>query len=94
MKQSNPFAALSAQLEDVDVRREQVAATAFSVLEACRSDFSNMLINGLGDRTKAMRWMSMHHRSFGGRNAYRVLADGEADLLWEKVARTCGMSAD
>ena len=91
MRKRDPFEAVSAQLEEVHSLKEKTAFAAFSVLEEHLSDLSSMLISGFGDRSRAVRWMCMHHRVFGGRNAYQVIADGETDRLWEEATRTCGL---
>jgi hypothetical protein len=91
MRDRNPFAAVSAQLEEVYSMRERTAFAAFLVLEEHLKDFSSVLITGFGDRSRAARWMCMHHKAFEGRNAYQVLADGEADRLWDEVMRACGL---
>jgi hypothetical protein len=90
VRKSDPFDALSAQLEEAYSMREKTAFAAFSILEEHLSDFSSMLISGLGNRARAVRWMCMHHRALEGRNAYQVIADGETDRLWEEATRACG----
>lgn len=90
MRNTDTFKNMSAQLEEIQAMREQIAFAAFSVLEERLSDFSNMLIMGLGDRTRAVWWMCMRHRNLDGRNAYQVIADGEEDRLWEVVESLCG----
>lgn len=91
MKNINPFEAVSAQLEEAYSMKERVAFAAFSTLEEHLKDFSSMLVSSFGDRSRAARWMCMHHRAFEGRNAYQVIADGETDRLWDEVTRTCGL---
>ena len=92
MRMKDPFEAVSAQLEEAYSMREKTAFTACSVLEEHLGDFSSMLISGFGDRSRAVRWMCMHHRSLEGRNAYQVIADGETDRLWDEVTRACGLA--
>jgi hypothetical protein len=92
MRKKNPFEAVSARLEEAYSMKEKTAFAAFSILEEHLSDFSSTLISGLGDRARAVRWMCMHHKVFDGRNAYQVIADGEADRLWEEVTRACGLA--
>lgn len=92
MRKSNPFQVVSVQLEEAHSMKERAAFEAFSILEEHLKDFSSLLISGFGDRSRAARWMCMHHRALEGRNAYQVIADGETDRLWEEVARTCGLS--
>ncbi|WP_250622887.1 hypothetical protein [Pinirhizobacter soli] len=92
MSMRDPFKALSAQLEEAYSLKEKTAFAAFSILEEHLADFSSMLITGLGGRSRAIRWMCMHHRTLEGRNAYQVIADGEVDRLWEEVTRACGLA--
>lgn len=92
MRNRDPFEAVSAQLEEAYSMKEKTAFAAFSILEEHLSDFSSVLISGLGDRSRAVRWMCMHHRALDGRNAYQVIADGETDRLWEEMARACGLA--
>jgi hypothetical protein len=91
MRNKSPFAAVSAHLEEVYFMRARAAFAAFSVLEEHLKDFSSVLITGFGDRSRAARWMCMHHKALEGRNAYQVIADGEADRLWDEVTRACGL---
>jgi hypothetical protein len=91
MRKTDPFEVLSAQLEEAYSMREKTAFAAFSILEERLSDLSSLLISGLGDRARAVRWMCMHHRGLEGRNAYQVITDGETDRLWEAAARACGL---
>jgi len=91
MRNVNLFKDLGARLEEIHAAREQVAFEAFSALEERRSDLSNMLVIGLGDRTRAVWWMCMRHRSMDGRNAYQVIADGEEDRLWKLMENRCGI---
>jgi hypothetical protein len=92
MTKSDPFHAVSARLEEAYSMREKTALAAFSILEEHLSDFSSMLISGLGDRARAVRWICMHHRALEGRNAYQVIADGETDRLWDEATRACGLA--
>lgn len=92
MRKRDPFETASAQLEEAYSMKEKMAFAAFSILEEHLSDFSSMLISGLGDRARAVRWMCMHHKALEGRNAYQVIADGEADRLWEEATRACGLA--
>ena len=90
MRSVDSFKDMGERLEEIQTAREQIAFTAFSMPEERLSDFSNMLVIGLGDRTRAVWWMCMRHRNLEGRNAYQVIADGEADRLWEVVESLCG----
>jgi hypothetical protein len=90
MRNADSFRDMGVRLEEIHTTREQVAYAAFSMLEDRLSDFSNMLVSGLGDRARAVRWMCMRHRNLDGRNAYQVIADGEEERLWEELESLCG----
>ncbi|GLQ50581.1 hypothetical protein GCM10010872_20300 [Dyella flava] len=90
MRNVDSFREMGARLEEIQATREQIAFAAFSILEERLSDLSAMLVISLGDRTRAARWMCMRHRHLEGRNAYQVIADGEADRLWELLESLCG----
>lgn len=85
------FKDMATRLDELQATREEIAFAAFSMLEERLSGLSNMLIIGLGDRTRAVRWMCMRHRNLEGRNAYQVIADGEEDRLWEVAEDLCGI---
>lgn len=89
MRKVDPFGDMSARLEEIHIMHEQIALAAFAMLEERLSNFSSMLVIGLGNRARAVRWMCMRHRNLDGRNAYQVIADGEEDRLWEVVQSLC-----
>lgn len=89
MRGTDPFKDAGTQLEEIQATREQLAFAAFSMLEERLGDFSKMLIMSLGDRTRAVWWMSMRQRNLDGRNAYQALADGEQDRLWDILESLC-----
>jgi hypothetical protein len=90
MRNVDSFKDMASQLDELQARREQIAFTAFSMLEERLGDFSSMLVIGLGNRTRAVSWMCMRHRNLGGRNAYQVIADGDQEHLWEVLESLCG----
>jgi hypothetical protein len=85
MRDVDPIKDMGARLEEIHATREKIAFAAFSLLEERRRDFSNMLVIGLGNRARAVWWMSMRQRNLEGRNGYQVIADGEEDRLWEAL---------
>jgi len=87
----NTLESLSARLEQAHALKEQAAFDAFGVIERQIRALADMLIQGLGDRNRAVRWMCMHHRKLEGRNGYQVLADGEEDRLWDELERASGL---
>ncbi|RDS84233.1 DUF2384 domain-containing protein [Dyella psychrodurans] len=91
MRHVDSFKDMATRLDELHATREQIALTAFSMLEERQGDLSRMLIIALGDRPRAVRWMCMRHRNLEGRNAYQVIADGEEDRLWEVVENLCGI---
>jgi hypothetical protein len=90
MHSADQFKSTGARLEEMLATREQIGIDAFSMLELELSDLANMLVIGLGDRGRAVRWMCTRHRELDGRNGYQVIADGEAERLWELVEGLCG----
>lgn len=90
MRNVDPFKDMVVRLEEIHATHEQIALAAFSVLEERLGNLSSMLVIGLGDRTRAVRWMCTRHRDLDGRNAYQVIADGEEDRLWDVVQGLCG----
>ncbi|WP_425490122.1 antitoxin Xre/MbcA/ParS toxin-binding domain-containing protein [Dyella telluris] len=50
-----------------------------------------MLLQLLGSRDRAARWMCMRQRSLGGRTAYEALAEGDFDLVWDQMLGVPGV---
>jgi len=90
MHSADPFRNTGARLEEMLATREQIAIDAFCMLELELSDLADMLVIGLGNRTRAVRWMCTRHRDLDGRNGYQAIADGDAERLWELVEGLCG----
>lgn len=65
--------------------RERAMLKAFEVLEQHECELAELLLQTLGDRVRAARWMCVHQRAFGGRSAYETLADGEVDRIWDRL---------
>ncbi|HKT26868.1 DUF2384 domain-containing protein [Dyella sp.] len=80
------FENILVDIRRVDAMRDALLSEAFSALEDTQSNLASMLLLNLGNRHLADRWMSTRRRVFGGKNAYEMLADGELDLVWEKVS--------
>lgn len=81
------FLAIATEIARINALREQAMQEAFAVLESQHESLANMLLQGIGDRRRAARWMCVHQRAFGGRMAYEVLADGDEDSVWDEVTR-------
>jgi hypothetical protein len=79
------FRAVSAELARLTAAREAAMLDAFAVLETQEPELAALLLQYLGDRTRAARWMCMHQRAFGGRSACEALADGEVDRVWDRL---------
>jgi hypothetical protein len=74
------------ELRELDHVREAAIERAFRVLEAQHAAIANLVLQLIGDRQRAARWMSMHQRAFGGRSAYDLLADGDVDTLCDRLS--------
>lgn len=81
------FLAIATEIARINALREQAMEEAFAVLESQQASLANMLLQSTGDRRRAVRWMCLHQRAFGGRMAYEVLADGDEDSVWDEVSR-------
>jgi hypothetical protein len=80
------FQEIAREIGRIDALREAVMSKAFVELESQHAALALMLLHTVGDRQKAVRWMYLHQRIFGGRTAYDVLADGDEDAVWEAVS--------
>jgi hypothetical protein len=81
------FDKLSSEIERVNALREAVQLDAFDSLVMHQVHLAEMLLAEFGDRHRAAKWMASHHRLFGGRTAYQVLADMDEPILWEALER-------
>jgi hypothetical protein len=85
MNAQHHFRTVVAELARLHAARETAMHEAFAVLEIQESELAALVLQNLGDRTRAARWMCMHQRAFGGRSAYEALADGEVDRVWDRL---------
>lgn len=79
------FRDIIGELARLHAARETAMREAFTVLEAQEPELAALVLQNLGDRTRAARWMCMHQRAFGGRSAYEALVDGEVDRVWDRL---------
>ncbi|HEY2624036.1 antitoxin Xre/MbcA/ParS toxin-binding domain-containing protein [Dyella sp. Tek66A03] len=80
------FQDVATELAQINILRDEVMERAFGALEKQHASLATMLVQSLRDRDRAVRWMCRHQHAFGGRTAYELLADGEADTVWDEVA--------
>ena len=80
------FQDVAAELAQIDAQREDVMERAFGLLEQRHGTLAAMLIQSLGDRPRAVRWMCRHHHAFDGRTPYELIAGGEEDTVWDEIA--------
>lgn len=79
------FRDIAEGIREAEASREATITRAFEVLEKQYSLLACMLLQNIGDRQRAARWMCMPQRAFDGRTAYEVLAEGDVDSVWERV---------
>ena len=79
------FQDVATELAQINAQREDVMERAFSLLEQRHGTLATMLVQRLGDRQRAVRWMCRHHHAFDGRTAYELIADGEHDTVWDEI---------
>lgn len=82
------FQHFASELSRLSEAREAAMLDAFDALESHNPELASLALQILGDRTRAARWMSMHQRAFGGLSAYQLLADGDADAVWDRLSGT------
>lgn len=80
------FQDVATELAQINAQRDDVMERAFVMLQQRYSTLATMLVQSLGDRQRAVRWMCRHQNAFGGRTAYELLADGEEDTVWDEIA--------
>jgi hypothetical protein len=80
------FQDVATELAQINAQREGVMERAFAMLEQRHGTLAAMLVQSLGDRQRAVRWMCRHQHAFDGRSAYELLADGEEDAVWDEIA--------
>jgi hypothetical protein len=85
-KMTIKFQDVATELTQINALRDDVMERAFSVLEQRHATLAAMLVQSLGDRQRAVRWMCRHQQAFDGRTAYELLADGEQDAVWDEIA--------
>jgi hypothetical protein len=80
------FQDVATELAQINAQRDGVMERAFTMLEQRHATLAAMLVQSLGDRQRALRWMCRHQSAFGGRTAYELIADGEDDTVWDEIA--------
>jgi hypothetical protein len=90
MKKWISLRSVADELQRLDSAREKAISQAFHTLENQDPALAHLVLQNIGDRQRAARWMCMHQRAFGGRSAYELLAEGDVDTVWDRV---CGEDA-
>lgn len=80
------FQDVAPELAQISALRDDVMERAFAALEKQHATLAAMLVQSLGDRQRAIRWMCRNQNAFSGRSAYELLGDGESDTVWDEVA--------
>jgi hypothetical protein len=79
------LAAVVEELRELERAREAVVQRGFGVLEEQHAAVAQLVLQFFGDRQRAVRWMCMRQRVFGGRSAYDLLADGDIDTICDHL---------
>ncbi|THD07171.1 antitoxin Xre/MbcA/ParS toxin-binding domain-containing protein [Rhodanobacter lindaniclasticus] len=80
------LAAVAEELRELERAREAAVQRGFRVLEEQHAAVAQLVLQSIGDRQRAVRWMCMHQRAFGGRSAYDLLADGDIDTVCDRLS--------
>ena len=86
MSNCHRFKRIATELTRLHTEREAAMLEAFAQVEADDPALASLVLQRIGERSKAARWMSMHQRAFGGLSAYELLADGDADAIWDVLS--------
>ncbi|HET6804119.1 MAG TPA: antitoxin Xre/MbcA/ParS toxin-binding domain-containing protein [Frateuria sp.] len=85
LRSARSLSAVAEELRGLDRAREAAIQRAFRVLEEQHGAVAHLVLQFIGDRDRAARWMCMHQRAFGGRSAYDLLADGDIDTVCDRL---------
>ena len=80
------FSHISLEIAELMAVREKMVMDAFSALEKHHALLAEMLVQRMGSRLNAARWMCKHQESFRGLTGYDILAEGDTDSIWDEVA--------
>lgn len=86
MNSHHRFKRIATELTRLHIQRESATLAAFAQVEVEDPALASLVIQRMGERSKAARWMSMHQRAFGGHSAYELLADGDVDAIWDQLS--------
>jgi hypothetical protein len=80
------FSHISLEIAELMAAREKLVMDAFSALEKHHALLAEMLVQRMGSRLNAARWMCKHQESFRGLTGYDMLAEGDTDSIWDEAA--------
>lgn len=80
------FQDVATELAQLNTLRDDVMERAFGLLEHRHATLAAMLVQSLGDRQRAVRWMCRNQNAFDGHSAYELIAGGEEDTVWDEIA--------
>ena len=92
MTRKSCFRTIVLEIRQIDLLREETLLRAFVTLEARQATLANLLLESVGTRQSAARWMSAQRRAFDGKSAYEVLAEGDLDRVWDRVEVEAGQA--
>jgi hypothetical protein len=78
------------RLAGAQEKLETASLQAFREFERQFTNIADALLERMGTRQKASRWMMVHRTIFDGRSAYEVALEGDVDHLWDAVASPGG----
>jgi len=85
MRKPMSFHGIAEDIRQAEALREGAIARGFAELERHDATLVRLLLENIGDRQRAARWMCMRQRAFDGRTAYDLLAEGDVDTVWDRV---------
>lgn len=81
-KPPNNFKNVSSEIAYVTAQREVLVFGAFDAPEFRHPALAQVLLDSLGSRQRASRWICGPQRALDGKTVCELLADGDEDAVW------------
>ncbi|MGC1550090.1 MAG: DUF2384 domain-containing protein [Rhodanobacter sp.] len=86
-KRASTYVDIVSEISRINELRAEVMLKAFALLELHHTSLAHMLVQNFGNKQRASQWMCVYQRTFDGRSALEVLADGDEDSVWDEISR-------
>lgn len=79
------------RLAGAQEKLDAASLLAFREFERQYTNIADALLERMGTRQKASRWMMVHRAVFEGKSAYEVALEGDIEHLWDAVTASIGV---